>query len=131
MLAPKASALPLGDTPTKKVVRMVGIEPTLRNRNWILSPTRLPIPPHSHVFWIYYIQGIFLWSCWEDLNHRPPHYKWGALPTELQQHKKKMVTRVGFEPTTTSLKGRCSTNWANKSKSLLLIKDNESLSKKT
>ena len=30
------------------VVRMVGIEPTLRNRNWILSPTRLPIPPHSH-----------------------------------------------------------------------------------
>jgi hypothetical protein len=32
------------------MVRMVGIEPTLRNRNWILSPTRLPIPPHSHVF---------------------------------------------------------------------------------
>ncbi len=30
------------------VVRMVGIEPTLRNRNGILSPTRLPIPPHSH-----------------------------------------------------------------------------------
>ena len=27
---------------------MVGIEPTLWNQNWILSPTRLPIPPHSH-----------------------------------------------------------------------------------
>ena len=32
----------------KKVVRMVRIELTLRNRNGILSPTRLPIPPHSH-----------------------------------------------------------------------------------
>ena len=31
-----------------KVVRMVRIELTLRNRNGILSPTRLPIPPHSH-----------------------------------------------------------------------------------
>ena len=30
------------------VVRMVRIELTLRNRNGILSPTRLPIPPHSH-----------------------------------------------------------------------------------
>ena len=29
------------------MVRMIGIEPILRNRNWILSPTRLPIPPHS------------------------------------------------------------------------------------
>ena len=44
------------------MVRMVGIEPTLRNRNWILSPTRLPIPPHSHVFLtllIKAIKGIF------------------------------------------------------------------------
>ena len=30
------------------MVRMIGIEPILRNRNWILSPTRLPVPPHSH-----------------------------------------------------------------------------------
>ena len=31
------------------VVRMVRIELTLRNRNGILSPARLPIPPHSHM----------------------------------------------------------------------------------
>ncbi len=30
------------------MVRMVRIELTLRNRNRILSPARLPIPPHSH-----------------------------------------------------------------------------------
>ena len=30
------------------MVRMVRIELTLRNRNGILSPARLPIPPHSH-----------------------------------------------------------------------------------
>ena len=36
------------------MVRMVGIEPTLRNRNGILSPTRLPIPPHSHAFMMKY-----------------------------------------------------------------------------
>ena len=35
------------------MVRTVGIEPTLRNRNWILSPTRLPIPPRSHTKSIY------------------------------------------------------------------------------
>ena len=32
------------------MVRMVRIELTLRNRNGILSPARLPIPPHSHIF---------------------------------------------------------------------------------
>ena len=31
------------------MVRMVRIELTLRNRNGILSPARLPIPPHSHM----------------------------------------------------------------------------------
>ena len=29
------------------MVRMIGIEPILPNGNWILSPTRLPVPPHS------------------------------------------------------------------------------------
>ena len=29
-------------------VLKVGIEPTLRNRNWILNPARLPIPPLEH-----------------------------------------------------------------------------------
>ena len=32
------------------MVRMVRIELTLRNRNGILSPARLPIPPHSHMY---------------------------------------------------------------------------------
>lgn len=52
----QAPALPLGDvadyqillTP-KFMVRMVRIELTLRNRNRILSPARLPIPPHSQI----------------------------------------------------------------------------------
>jgi hypothetical protein len=30
------------------VVRVVGIEPTLCHQNWILSPARLPVPPHPH-----------------------------------------------------------------------------------
>ena len=30
------------------VVRAVGIEPTLCHQNWILSPARLPVPPHPH-----------------------------------------------------------------------------------
>ena len=29
----------------KNLVRVVGLEPTLQ-RNWILNPARLPIPPH-------------------------------------------------------------------------------------
>lgn len=29
------------------MVRVVGLEPTLQ-RNWILNPARLPIPPHPH-----------------------------------------------------------------------------------
>ncbi|GEM_PF-3639753 len=33
--------------PSTLMVRMAGIEPALQNWNWILSPTRLPIPPHS------------------------------------------------------------------------------------
>ena len=32
------------------MVRMIGIEPILPNGNWILSPTRLPVPPHSLFF---------------------------------------------------------------------------------
>ena len=31
-------------------MRMVGIEPTLCHHNWILSPARLPVPPHPHTF---------------------------------------------------------------------------------
>lgn len=30
-------------------MRLVGIEPTLRHRNWILSPARLPVPPQPHI----------------------------------------------------------------------------------
>ena len=49
----QAPALPLGDVAvikslfTPKMVRMVRIEPTLHYWNRILSPARLPIPPHS------------------------------------------------------------------------------------
>ena len=31
------------------LVRVVGIEPTLCHQNWILSPARLPVPPHPPV----------------------------------------------------------------------------------
>ena len=32
--------------PARALVRVVGIEPTLCHQNWILSPARLPVPPH-------------------------------------------------------------------------------------
>ena len=32
------------------------------------------------------------WSCWCDLNARPAHYEWAALPTEPQQHFKFIIT---------------------------------------
>lgn len=31
------------------MVPVVGVEPTLSNENWILSPARLPIPPHRQI----------------------------------------------------------------------------------
>ena len=33
-----------------------------------------------------YWQSFRPWSWWTDLNPRPDHYKWPALPTELHQH---------------------------------------------
>ena len=42
------------------------------------------------------------WSCWADLNRRPHPYQGCALPTELQQH---MATKMGLEPTTSSVTG--------------------------
>ena len=44
----------------------------------------------------------FLWSCWADSNCRPHPYQGCALPTELQQH---MATKMGLEPTTSSVTG--------------------------
>ena len=43
-----------------------------------------------------------LWSCWADSNRRPHPYQGCALPTELQQH---MATKMGLEPTTSSVTG--------------------------
>ena len=42
------------------------------------------------------------WSCWADLNRRPHPYQGCALPTELQQQ---MATKMGLEPTTSSVTG--------------------------
>ena len=44
----------------------------------------------------------FHWSCWADSNRRPHPYQGCALPTELQQH---MATKMGLEPTTSSVTG--------------------------
>jgi hypothetical protein len=44
----------------------------------------------------------FSWSCWADSNRRPHPYQGCALPTELQQH---MATKMGLEPTTSSVTG--------------------------
>ena len=43
-----------------------------------------------------------IWSCWADSNRRPHPYQGCALPTELQQH---MATKMGLEPTTSSVTG--------------------------
>ena len=48
----------------------------------------------------------FSWSCWADSNRRPHPYQGCALPTELQQH---MATKMGLEPTTSSVTGWRST----------------------
>jgi hypothetical protein len=47
-----------------------------------------------------------MWCLKRDSNPRPTVYKTVALPTELFRH----VGRVGLEPTTLGLKGRCSTD---------------------
>ena len=45
---------------------------------------------------------VLFWSCWADSNRRPHPYQGCALPTELQQH---MATKMGLEPTTSSVTG--------------------------
>ncbi len=45
---------------------------------------------------------VYFWSCWADLNRRPHPYQGCALPTELQQQ---MATKMGLEPTTSSVTG--------------------------
>ena len=36
-------------------------------------------------------QLTFIWCRRQDSNSRPPHYKCGALPTELQRHQKILI----------------------------------------
>jgi hypothetical protein len=53
MKALQASALPLGYAASSLLVPETGIEPVLRNRNRILSPARLPIPPLGHFYYVF------------------------------------------------------------------------------
>ena len=51
-LEPHSSTLPNCATPRYKIillVQVVGLEPTRYRYHWILSPARLPIPPHLHL----------------------------------------------------------------------------------
>ena len=68
------------------MVRMVRIELTLRNRNGILSPARLPIPPHSHMC----ILKVFQKKWWleTESNCRHKDFQSFALPTELSNQYK-------------------------------------------
>ena len=68
---------------TYNMVRMVRIELTLRNRNGILSPARLPIPPHSHMC-ILRLQK--KWWFETESNCRHKDFQSFALPTELSSH---------------------------------------------
>ena len=51
---------------------------------------------------LFSIENRTFWSCWADSNRRPHPYQGCALPTELQQH---MATKMGLEPTTSSVTG--------------------------
>ena len=62
---------------------MVRIELTLRNRNGILSPARLPIPPHSHMC----ILNISKEMVARDrIELSTQGFQSFALPTELSGH---------------------------------------------
>ena len=78
---------------------MIGIEPILRNRNWILSLTRLPIPPHSHM---YILIKDFKRSGGSRQNRTVDTRIFNPLLYRLSYRAiitfEKVVVREGFEP---------------------------------
>ena len=53
-----------------------------------------------------------MWSCWQELNLQPTHYKCVALPIALQQHKSPLNNSnsgdvYGSRTHVTAVKGRC------------------------
>ena len=65
------------------------------------APIAVSLIQKEKILEIVRFQGFF-WSCWADSNCRPHPYQGCALPTELQQH---MATKMGLEPTTSSVTG--------------------------
>ena len=70
-------------------LRMTGLEPA-RRKHQNLNLARLPIPPHPHILF------------------KKPEY-----PNHKASGSHSQVKHRGFEPRTTWLKVKCSTNWAN------------------
>ena len=79
------------------MVRMVRIELTLRNRNGILSPARLPIPPHSHMCIKEFKSGGSRQNRTVDTRIFNPLLYRLSYRT-LVTFEKKVVVREGFEP---------------------------------
>ena len=52
---------------------------------------------------LYQMSYIRIWCLRTESNHRHGDFQSPALPTELQRHI--MATRIGFEPTTSSVTG--------------------------
>ena len=71
-------------------LRMTGLEPA-RRKHQNLNLARLPIPPHPHM--LYYLK---------NRNTLSKGFRFSLA-----------VKHRGFEPRTTWLKVKCSTNWAN------------------
>ena len=57
------------------------------------------------------------WSCRLESNPQPADYKSAALPVELRQHLV-MVPRGGIEPPTRGFSVPCSTDWATEAKKM-------------
>lgn len=62
---------------------MTGIEPARHESHWILSPTRIPIPPHQHnVFEPLLLAQCFHW----DSNPEEKCRKLSVYPVSLRKH---------------------------------------------
>ena len=97
----KWSALKLDTKP----IPMVGVEPTRPWGHRILSPARLPIPPHRQINKAE--GGSRIWTD-ESRFCRPMPYHL-AIPPHKNINEKTGV--AGFEPTNNGVKVRCLTAW--------------------